>query len=181
MALLFGLYDFYVRKDSSEMRSLLESKRKFVRFVSHEVRTPLNTVVLGLKLMESEVQSLKQDDEDIEETGSRLSKNEEQETHEGKTADIITLSQDILSSAGSAVAILNDLLNYDKIEMGQLSLEPTVIPIWSLIERTGVEFKLPTKAKNIKLVLDYSKLADPEKTPSPSSTGELSMEVKDKE
>jgi len=46
------------------------------------------------------------------------------------------------------------LLNYDKVESGTLSLELTVVSIWSLIERTVTEFKLPMASKNIKLRID---------------------------
>ena len=40
--MLFLLYDFFVRREISERRQLLDAKRRFIRYVSHEVRTPLN-------------------------------------------------------------------------------------------------------------------------------------------
>lgn len=45
---LFVLYDHANLKATSDVRNVLEHKRKFVRFISHEVRTPLNTVSLKL-------------------------------------------------------------------------------------------------------------------------------------
>lgn len=36
-SLLFILYDYYVRQEFSAKRGLLEAKRQFMRFVSHEV------------------------------------------------------------------------------------------------------------------------------------------------
>lgn len=50
IAMLFCLYDRFVRQEFVEKQKLLEAKRTFVRFVSHEVRTPLNTVALGVNL-----------------------------------------------------------------------------------------------------------------------------------
>jgi signal transduction histidine kinase len=56
-SLLFFVYDFLVRQEFHEKKELLEAKRRFVRFVSHEVRTPLNSVCMGLALMEEEMGS----------------------------------------------------------------------------------------------------------------------------
>ena len=41
-SLLFLLYDFFVRQESHHKQARLKATRKFTRFVSHEVRTPLN-------------------------------------------------------------------------------------------------------------------------------------------
>lgn len=74
---------------------------------------------------------------------------------ENEPEDIATstfnLANEVLANAQCSVDVLNDLLNYDKIESGTLSLELTVIPIWKLIERTVKEFTLPMASKNIKL------------------------------
>ena len=53
---LFYIFDSYVRKEFDANNELLESKRRFVRFVSHEVRTPLNTVCMGLTLLQEDLQ-----------------------------------------------------------------------------------------------------------------------------
>jgi signal transduction histidine kinase len=55
--------------------------------------------------------------------------------------------------------VLNDLLNFDKIEGGTLHLEVTIIPNRALIESTASEFQLQAK-KKIDYVLDLSALAD---------------------
>merc|ERR1712176_244663 len=52
---LFIAYDYYVRQEFNAKNQLLEAKRRFVRFVSHEVRTPLNTVCMGLTLLENDL------------------------------------------------------------------------------------------------------------------------------
>ena len=41
VSMLFFLYDYFVRRDIHKRQSVLEAKRAFMRFVSHEVRTPL--------------------------------------------------------------------------------------------------------------------------------------------
>jgi signal transduction histidine kinase len=155
-SILFILYDFFVRQEFNEKRSVLEAKRKFVKFVSHEVRTPLNAVCMGLRLMEEELRARTWPDSSHsteEETASKIVP-----TDSENKGEILVLAEEILSNANSAVDVLNDLLNYDKVEMGTLSLELTIIPIWDLIERTMKEFNSPAKAKKIDFKLDYSAL-----------------------
>ena len=41
VSLLFFLYDYFVRDEFNQKQAILEAKRAFMRFVSHEVRTPL--------------------------------------------------------------------------------------------------------------------------------------------
>lgn len=38
---VFFLYDYFMRSEVHHRRAVLETKRKFVRFISHEIRTPL--------------------------------------------------------------------------------------------------------------------------------------------
>lgn len=52
--------------------------------------------------------------------------------------------------------VLSDLLNYDKIENGQLKLELTLAPIFLLIERALNEIRLSAKKKNLDLHLWFS-------------------------
>jgi signal transduction histidine kinase len=41
-SICFALYDWLVRKEFDARQQLLAAKREFMRFISHEVRTPLN-------------------------------------------------------------------------------------------------------------------------------------------
>ena len=55
ISILFGVYDYFIERASSEQQAVLETKRQFVRFISHEVRTPLNAVAMGGNLMQEQV------------------------------------------------------------------------------------------------------------------------------
>lgn len=66
--------------------------------------------------------------------------------------------EEIQATAASSVDVLNDLLNYDKIEMGSLSLELSVFSIWHLVAATTMEFQLSAKKKSIHFVSDWSAL-----------------------
>jgi signal transduction histidine kinase len=76
----------------------LQSKRNFVRYVSHEVRTPLNTVYLGLQLVIDEAK------------------------RNSGVVDVDML-ESIMDSCLTSIDILNDLLLYDKLEDGLMMLD----------------------------------------------------------
>jgi signal transduction histidine kinase len=80
-------------------------------------------------------------------------------TQKGTVEEWLMLSDEIYSNIQAAVDVLNDLLNYDKIESGTLSLEFTVLQFWQLIEETVGEFKLSAMQQDINLILDFSGLA----------------------
>jgi len=161
---LFFAYDRAVGTEFNAKKDLLEAKRQFVRFVSHEVRTPLNSVSMGLTVMKEEIaQSLgyKSADEMLEspEKGnSKGLKNKSSAKKEESSRDWFNLAHEVHTSAQSSVDVLNDLLNYDKIENGSLALELTVVPIWGLVDRTISEFKLPMTSKSIDLHFNLPEL-----------------------
>jgi signal transduction histidine kinase len=154
-ALLFFLYDFFMRHESQQRKVILEVKRRFVRFVSHEIRTPLNTVCLGLELLQSELDTRrtnrsKNDDEvDGGETDTLLGHDEKREHWQH-------LTEDILENANNAVGILNDLLNYDKIEQGTFKLEIGTVHIWELVRATVSAFHIQAEKRQITLTLTSS-------------------------
>jgi len=171
LCVCFFLYDFLVRREFKSKKELLKAKRQFVRFVSHEVRTPLNSVCMALTLLQEEIaQSLGYD---TTEEMEKLHLNAEGSgaTTTSDTADDTNnkvsntkpeigwykLAKEVQINAESSVEVLNDLLNYDKVESGSLSLELTAIPIWGLIEQTISEFRLSASSKNIKMSLELPK------------------------
>jgi signal transduction histidine kinase/CheY-like chemotaxis protein len=185
-SLLFVLYDFFVRKEFTTKDDLLDSKRRFVRFISHEVRTPLNAVCMGLSLVQDDLAlalGYKSNDDFVERTENdpHLMEHIELKNEEPPSGDVclqqrgkndelielqktiatwVTLVQDIRSNAQSSVDVLNDLLNYDKVETDSLSLELTVVSIWNLIEKTANEFLLPAAKKKISFALVFGDIVD---------------------
>jgi len=71
----------------------LSLKQVFVRFVSHEIRSPLNVVLAGLELLRADLNS-------------------------GVNLSISDLIDDMQSAAETAITILNDLLNYEHMDAG---------------------------------------------------------------
>jgi len=70
----------------------------------------------------------------------------------------LAVVEEVRSNVCSSVNVLNDLLNYDKVESGTLSLEITLFSFWDLLVETSSEFKLSAKKKGIHFELDFGRL-----------------------
>ena len=90
----------------------------FVRLVSHEIRTPLNIVIGGLDLLSKKFKDCVEDPE------------------------VLDIISDSRSSCDSAVDILSDLLAYEKLDADAMTLEKSLIPVWSLIESSTRPFRM---------------------------------------
>lgn len=176
-SLLFVLYDNWVRKIFNAKKKLLDAKRQFVRFISHEVRTPLNTICMGLTLLQNDLKAVagtnrsqhgSTDDESQSASENNLSSGRTSSitstntfcVDQSQVKEWVKLSGEIASNAESAVSVLSDLLNYDKIQMGALTLELSPINPWKLLEEHVGEFKMAAKEKNVRLRLDLSPLLE---------------------
>jgi len=142
---VFFVYDRNVRGEFNFKNELLEGKRNFIRFVSHEVRTPLNAVCMGLLLMR----------EEFEKSSRNLTKNSTGDNGSSSQMSIDKISEwegvtnEILGNAQNAVDVLNDLLNYDKITTRSLKLELSVLKTDVLMDHAQKEFKVPAAKKKI--------------------------------
>ena len=172
---VFFLYDTVVRREFNAKQNLLQAKRAFMRFVSHEVRTPLNAVCMGLKLLEDEMKEATTANGKVDHNHCRLEKKNtlalpetllnittaRQANASGQSSSSccstkkkdmeswLTLIQEIHSSATSSVHVLNDLLNYDKIETKTLTLELSVFSIETLLTEISSEFRLSAQKEKI--------------------------------
>lgn len=181
-SVLFFLYDYFVRREFKSKKHLFEAKRKFVRFVSHEVRTPMNSVCMGLSVLQEEAAMALGYD-----TSSLVKKRKDnpQSIAAEPTLDKaqierwFDLANEISANATASVDVLDDFLNYDKIATGEMVLEYTIIPVWNLIEDTIAEFKLPLTKKNITLHKSLPNNADELQRPRSSHTRSASLNCSD--
>jgi len=100
-----------------------EAKSRFLAMMSHEVRTPLNGVIGALGLLR---------DTDLDEI-------------QRKYADTSR------TSAESLLVIINDILDYSKMEAGKLDLETTTFDIAELVHSVTDTFSLRCEEKGLRL------------------------------
>lgn len=113
--------------DADLLQGSLDMKRTFVRYVSHEIRTPLNIVYVGLELLETELKEKYPD------------------------SDMATDTAQLRESCLIAVEILNDLLQYEKMESGLMKLEVQQVLAIPFIEKVISPFLIQAEAKGISL------------------------------
>ena len=84
------------------------AQQMLIRYISHEVRTPMNTIFLGLKLLQKEI-------------------------HNYSSDVLLDVIKDLKSSATTALFTLNDMLAFDKILRNSLEVEVEKVRPWPLL------------------------------------------------
>jgi len=80
-------------------------KVMFVRYISHEMRTPLNTAAMGLQYLRSEM--IKADTNLV----------------------LVDILDEVRGACEISVTILNEMLDFDKLQTGLMKLEVEEIPV----------------------------------------------------
>jgi signal transduction histidine kinase/ActR/RegA family two-component response regulator len=106
----------------------------------------MNTVCIGLELLLSEMKYKMK----------AIKKTTEDQLENLDNSDLEfwrQVSVDVSENAHIAVSILNDLLDYDKLETGTLRLEIEPVPIWNVVGRAVGQFQITAINKSIELSL----------------------------
>ena len=110
--------------------AILQLKREFVRYVSHEIRSPLNVVHAGLELLRADLVAA------------------------GALSSTLTLLQDIFFASSAAIEILNDMLQYEHIDSGTFKLDCAAVAILQAFAGRMDGFKFMLTNKNITLHIE---------------------------
>jgi signal transduction histidine kinase len=117
-AMIYRILDEVEEKSRFEAtirsKSQENNKLKFMQFVLHEVRVPLNSIVLGLDLLGIE---------------------------EGLTEDIQDTVDMMKQSASFMVATLNDVLSWQKVEQGVVDLDLAPLSPDRLVQSVLASFR----------------------------------------
>ena len=121
--------------ESAARDAILASKKVYVRYMSHEMRTPLNSVYMGLKLLEM----------DLRKRSSKDSSNNK---------ECIETLNDITKSCDIALNILNNLLIYDKLEDRNMDLNLEKVSALTFVIESVNHMKHLAEEKNIIVLFD---------------------------
>lgn len=120
----------------SQMKSsndAAEARRRFIRYIFHEIRVPFNSVMMGTQLLledfttaEAEGQQRKKDDDHnnhdtISKTGDEGASGDDQEFIKVPRESLETL-RTIFAAGSNMAVIMNDVLDISKIEAGKFQM-----------------------------------------------------------
>jgi signal transduction histidine kinase len=92
---------------------LLSQKQAFVRYVSHEIRSPLSIVSAGLEIFVAR----------LNEEGAAPSPSTSENAGPNATPELLELANELSESNDTAINIINDLLQYESMDAGMFKLE----------------------------------------------------------
>ena len=117
--------------------AILQLKREFVRYVSHEIRSPLNVVHAGLELLRADLVAA------------------------GALSSTLTLLQDIFFASSAAIEILNDMLQYEHIDSGTFELDCAAVSLVQAFAGRMEGFKFMLANKNIAMhIEDHAQVSE---------------------
>jgi signal transduction histidine kinase len=114
--------------------ALLNAKKQYVRYISHELRTPLNAAFMGLTLLADDL------------------KNRTSPRDVARYENVC----DVQLSCSTALDTLNDLLTFEKLESGILTLHKEELNAMEFIAESVNIFKAHAKANRV--TLKYQRL-----------------------
>ncbi|MEM6843079.1 MAG: response regulator [Bacteroidota bacterium] len=116
-----------LRRDKEKAERAALAKQDFLSTMSHEIRTPLNVVVNMARLL----------------------------MDESPRADQLEYMKSLQFSANHLLVIINDILDFAKIEAGKIKLEEISFSPREVAEGITKAFQFRAKEKNISLRLDW--------------------------
>jgi signal transduction histidine kinase/DNA-binding NarL/FixJ family response regulator len=141
MVISFVFAGLFLKDKSLSVEESLDSKRSFVRYIAHEMRTPLNVSIIGLQMAMNEV--------DRKDTAPGY----EDAFNYPLLADMLVDSSNAVEEAADT---LNELLTFDKIESGKFEIEPERLHIQTIIHTVYRSFFLQANQKELKYEIDCS-------------------------
>ena len=129
------------RYEVGNVTRAMKERQAFIRYISHEIRTPLNTVFLGLEFVTAALTRMPRSKGDT------------------SVLPIIDTVSDVFNSCEVAMSILNDLLTFDKMEGGKMTLELEYVNCCRYVSSLAKPFGVNAREKFITFTVDFSELS----------------------
>jgi signal transduction histidine kinase/CheY-like chemotaxis protein len=125
-------YEVNIDKANKELQKAVQSKEQFLSNMSHELRTPLNGII-GISNILLAEKSL----------DSQVDK-----------------LQMLKYSSDHMLDIVNDILDYNKIDAKKIDIENSAFDVSSLVDKIAIFFKEQAAKKGIELLLEVDSIAN---------------------
>ena len=137
----------------------LQVRLNLIRYISHEMRSPLNTAFMGLQLLHNDtmlvldsvrraVSTLTLEDEPSEKSESLLqSLSEDLQRVQG----LLETGELVKESSSLALETLNDMLTFDKMDEKKLVVEVEDVDVWAFVRDTVRPFSINALRAQVRL------------------------------
>lgn len=130
LVIIMTLPGLLIRLECTELSQKMAGKDTFIRYISHEIRTPLNTVFLGMRYTKEELERIAPlVPEYIE--------------------PIIETVAEVNECCDIALTILNDMLTFDKLEEGKMTLDLKDTDLERFVRDTVNPFQILARGRDI--------------------------------
>ena len=135
--------ELFLAKEKAEQASMIKSQ--FLSIMSHEIRTPMNAVIgMAHLLME-----------------------------DNPRPDQLENLKTLQFSAENLLALINDILDYTKIDSGKIELERVALELDTVINRIIHSYSYQAREKNLQIIFDFDPLIPPKVIGDPVRLGQV--------
>ena len=146
-------------------REQLQTRLNLVRYISHELRSPLNSSFLGLQMLRGNVDTIF---DIIKTTRDYIIKNKNSDPGKIILKNIARIADEkdglnetielVKESSNIALETLNDMLTFDKIDEKKLKLEVEDTDVWRFVSDTVRPFRINAMKDQLSLTTECTDL-----------------------
>ena len=118
LILITSYLNIQLKLELQLQQDLLNTKQRFIKYLSHEMRNPLHSLSLGLKWLETKIMKSRD--------------------HDTAIMDVL---EDLRNSCKTAEGVLNELLSIEKIDAGITELDRCQLPLSSVLSAAMEPFE----------------------------------------
>ena len=135
--------------------NIILTKKAYVRYISHELRTPMNIMFTGLQLGVNQISKSMSTSTNTTSNNNdnSISNNAKSNNKQFNFDEHLDTLIEVHDACEISLEILNDLLLYDKLDDGQIKTKKEEIYALEFISKTIKPFSVKLRAKKIQLHL----------------------------